>query len=123
MMNPYQQYKNNSVLTASPGEITLMLYNGAIKFCNQAAEAIEHNDVQGKHNYLMRAQDIIEELNVTLDSQYPVAQEMSLLYDYIKRLLIEVNMTKDVEKLNEATELIREFRDTWQEVIKIKKSV
>lgn len=123
MMNPYQQYKNNSVLTASPGEITLMLYNGAIKFCNQAAEAIEHNDVQGKHNYLIRAQDIIEELDVTLDNKYPIAKEMKLLYEYIKRLLIEVNITKDLEKLNEATELIREFRDAWQEAIKVKKTV
>ncbi|PHV71361.1 flagellar export chaperone FliS [Sporanaerobium hydrogeniformans] len=121
MRNPYQQYKQNSVLTAPAGELTLMLYNGALKFCTQAEEAIEKQDPKLSHIYLIKVQDIISELTITLDNKYPIAAEMKRLYDYINELLIEANMKKDVQKLREAKGLIKEFRDTWQEVIKAKK--
>ncbi len=121
MKNPYQQYKQNSVLTAPPGELTLMLYNGALKFCSQAEEAIEKEDTQLSHMYLIKVQDIISELTITLDNKYPIAQEMSRLYDYINQLLVEANIKKDLKKLQEAKDLIREFRDTWQELLKTKK--
>lgn len=120
MVNPYQQYKQNSVMTAPPGELTLMLYNGAIKFCMQAEEAIEKKDIDASHKYLTKAQDIIFELKITLNMKYPLAKEMASLYDYINELLVEANMKKDVNKLNEAKELIKEFRDTWQEMLKTK---
>lgn len=116
--NPYQNYQNNAVMTASPGELTLMLYNGAIKFCNKAIEAIEKKEVQQSHMYLVRAQDIITELQATLDTKYPVAKEMDVLYTFIKQLLLEANMQKDIQKINDALDLIRDFRDTWQQVIK-----
>ena len=121
MVNPYQQYKNNSTLTASPGELTLMLYNGAVKFCNQAEEAIEKKDIQASHIYIVRAQDIIDELELTLDVRYPISGEMAKLYDFIRTLLVDANIKKDVDKVKEARDLIREFRDVWQEVIKAKK--
>ena len=120
MVNPYQQYKQNSVMTAPPGELTLMLYNGAIKFCIQAEEAIEKKDIDASHKYLTKAQDIILELKITLNMKYPIAKEMASLYDYVNELLVEANMKKDINKLNEAEELIREFRDTWQQMLKTK---
>lgn len=116
--NPYQQYQNNSVMTATPGELTLMLYNGAIKFCNLAIEAIEQNDLQKAHQSNLRAQDIITELQATLDTKYDISKEMDRLYTFIKQLLIEGNIHKESQKLADARDLIREFRDTWQQVIK-----
>ena len=116
--NPYQQYQNNSVMTATPGELTLMLYNGAIKFCNLAIEAIEQNDLQKAHQSNLRAQDIITELQATLDTKYEISKDMDRLYTFIKELLIEGNIRKESQKLVDARDLIREFRDTWQQVIK-----
>lgn len=121
MTNPYQQYKQNSVLTAPPGELTLMLYNGAVRFCTQAEEAMEKNDVKMTHTYLIKAQDIIAELAITLNGKYAIASEMVKLYEYINHLLAEANIKKDIEKLREAKELIKEFRDAWQEMMKKKK--
>lgn len=116
--NPYQNYQNNAVMTASPGELTLMLYNGAIKFCNLAIDAIGQRDMQKANQASLRAQDIVTELRATLDTQYPIGEEMDRLYVFIKQLLMEGNIQKDVTKIADARDLIREFRDTWQEVIK-----
>lgn len=119
LANPYQKYQNNSIMTASPGELTLMLYNGAIKFVNQGIEAIEKKDINKAHEYIMRAQDIIEELQVTLDMEYEIAQQIEPLYVFIKELLVQGNIHKDITKLQEANELIREFRDMWQDLLKV----
>lgn len=116
--NPYQQYQNNSILTASKNELTLMLYNGAIKFCNQAIEAIKEGSVQEGHNYIMRAQDIIEELRITLNKAYPIALEMDKLYEFASYSLIEANITKDTNKIEDALYIMREFRDVWKEITK-----
>lgn len=121
MHNPYQQYQNNSVMTASPEELTLLLYNGAIKFCNLGKEAIEKQDIQSSHTNIVKAQAIIQELRVTLDVKYPISKEMERLYEFIEQLLVEANLHKDVDKLDDALALIREFRDTWQEAMKVRK--
>lgn len=121
MTNPYAQYQTNSVMTASPAELTLMLYNGAIKFCNQAIECLEKKQLQESHNYIIRAQNIIEELRATLDTQFAIAQEMERMYIFIYELLIEANIEKNAQKIQDATGLIREFRDVWQEIMKVKK--
>lgn len=117
-MNPYQTYQNNSILTASPEELILMLYNGAIKFCNQAVEAIEEKNIAKSNEYIVKAQKIISELRVTLDKKYPVAEDMDRMYEFIYHLLVQANISKDIEKLNTATQFIREFRDTWREAMK-----
>lgn len=122
MTNPYAKYQTNSVMTASPAELTLMLYNGAIKFCNQALDAIGKDDSENTHTYIMRAQDIIAELRATLDHQYDIATEMQTLYTFIYQLLVEANVEKDSQKLQDATDLIREFREAWQEAMKLKKN-
>lgn len=122
MANPYAQYQTNSVMTASPAEITLMLYNGAIKFCNQAIEAIQKGESKEvSHTYILKAQNIIGELRATLDEKYPIAAEMEVMYRFIYDLLVEANIEKSSQKLEDAAGLIRGFRDVWQEVIKSKK--
>lgn len=116
--NPYQQYQNNAVVTASQGELTLMLYNGAIKFCNLTIEAIENKDIKRANEFNIRVQDIIAELQISLDTTYEVGKEMDRLYTFIQELLISGNIQKDKTKILDAQYLIREFRDTWKEVLK-----
>ncbi len=112
-------YKNNSIQTASPAELTLMLYDGAIKFCNIALGAIENNDIQKANTNIIKAEKIITEFRATLDFKYPVAKDFELVYDYIYRRLIEANIHKDAEVLTEALKYIREMRDTWKEVMRL----
>ena len=114
----YQAYKNNSVNTASPGELTLMLYNGCLKFIKQAKKGMETKNIELKNTNIQKAQKIISELMVTLDQNAAVSEEMLSLYDYINRRLIEANIQNDAEILDEAFGLVEEFRDTWKEVLK-----
>lgn len=115
--NPYAQYKNNRVLTASPAELTLMLYEGAIKFCNIALAGMEQNDVEKAHNNIMKAGKIIDEFRCTLDHKYPVAEDFDNVYKYINQLLINANVKKDKAALEEALTHLRTMRDTWKEVM------
>ena len=115
----YAAYANNKIMTASPAELTLMLYEGAIKFANLAIEAIDANDIQKAHNNIMKVQRIIEEFQSTLDHKYPVAKDFDNVYDYIYRRLVEANMKKDKAVMEEALEHIKTMRDTWKEVMKL----
>jgi flagellar protein FliS len=120
-INAAAAYHDSGVLTASPEELTLMLYNGAIKFCNLAMIAMEKNDVPSTNTNLIKAQKIILEFRHTLNTKYPVAQDFDIMYEYIYRRLVEANIHKDKEILEEATGLIRDMRDTWKEAIKLSK--
>ncbi|TGB02362.1 flagellar export chaperone FliS [Halobacillus salinus] len=112
-----QAYQNNSVETASPGELTLMLYNGCIKFIKASRKAMENNEIEKKNTNIQKAQNIIQELMVTMNQDYAISQEILPLYDYMNRRLIEANTKNDVEILDEVQGLVTEFRDTWKQVI------
>ena len=118
VQNPYEQYQRNKVLTATPAEVTLMLYEGAIKFCNIAIMAIENNEMEKVHNNIMKTQRIIEEFRNTLDRQYEVAEDFDRIYVYVLRRLFEANVRKDKEILEEVNGHLRSLRDTWKEVMK-----
>lgn len=115
----YSQYNNSKILTASPAELTLMLYDGAIKFCNIAIMAIEKNDVMKAHTYIVKTENIIEEFQATLNHKYPVAKDFDNVYKYIYNRLIEANVKKDKDILEEILVHLRTLRDTWKEVMKI----
>ncbi|WP_404427572.1 flagellar export chaperone FliS [Ureibacillus chungkukjangi] len=115
----FNAYKQNSVTTASPGELTLMLYNGCLKFLTKAKNAIETNDVQEKNINIQKAQAIINELMVTLKQDQPITQELLPLYDYMNRRLIEANIKNDTAIIDEVIGLTTEFRDTWKQVIQM----
>lgn len=119
MRNPYKSYEQNSVNTASPGELTLMLYNGCLKFINFAKRAIEEDNIADKNINLQKAQSIINELMVTLNMDIEISKNMMGLYDYMNRRLIEANIKNDVAILDEVASLITEFRDTWKQVIQM----
>ena len=116
--NPYEQYKNNAIATATPAELTLMLYEGAIKFGNLAIKAIEDKDVEKAYRNIVKVQNIIAEFRNTLDFKYPVAKDFDRVYEYLERRLVEANMTKDKEIMEEVVKHIRSMRDTWKEVMK-----
>ncbi|MBY0158794.1 flagellar export chaperone FliS [Cytobacillus oceanisediminis] len=117
--NPYQSYQQNSVNTASPGELTLMLYNGCLKFIHQAKKAIMDKNIEAKNTNIQKAQNIIQELMVTLNMDVEVSQNMMSLYDYMNRRLMEANIKNDTGILDEVGGLVTEFRDTWKEVIQV----
>lgn len=119
--NAYAQYSNNKVLTASPAELTLMLYEGMIKFCNRAIDAVEHKDIPKAHTNIMKIEDIVEHLRITLDMKYPVAQDFERIYLYLDRRLVEANIKKDKEILEEISEHLHMLRDTWKEVMRASK--
>ena len=119
LRNAAQMYQANSVNTASPAKLTLMLYEGAIKFCNIAKEAMDEGNIEKTNINIQKAEKIIVELRVTLDMKYPVAKEFDGVYDYIYRRLVEANMQKDKEILEEALKHIKTMRDTWKEVMRI----
>lgn len=116
--NAYNAYKQNSITTASPGELTLMLYNGCLKFINQAKKCIEAKNIEGRNRYIQKAQDIIYELQVTLNMDIEVSKNMFNLYDYMYQQLTQANIKNDLVILAEVEGLVVEFRDTWKEVIK-----
>ncbi|MFC0212900.1 flagellar export chaperone FliS [Paenibacillus chartarius] len=123
-MNPQAQnlYLRTQVNTATPGELTLMLYNGAVKFMKQAGEEMRKKNIEGKHMNIMRAMDIIDELRITLDYKYEISNNLSALYVFIQEKLLEANMKLDQEALQVAIRLTTELRDTWVELLKVVKT-
>lgn len=117
--NAYAQYKNSKVLTASPAELTLMLYEGAIKFCNVAIDAVECKDIERAHTNIVKVENIIDYLRKTLDMKYPVAQDFERMYVYLDQRLVEANVKKDVEILEEICDHLHAIRDNWKEVMRV----
>lgn len=122
--NALNQYKQNAVFTATPEELTLMLYDGSIKFMNIAKYSIENDDIQRAHEALIRAQDIIIELNSSLNMEYELSTNFRRLYEFILDRLIDANIQKEIEPIDEALEILTEMRATWKEAMQqVKKKV
>jgi len=119
MQNAAMAYQGSKVNTAGPAELTLMLYEGAIKFCNIAMAGIEQNDISKANINIIKAEKIINKLRETLDFKYPVAKDFDNVYSYIYSKLLEANIHKDKEALEIALSTIREMRDTWKQVMQI----
>ena len=117
--NAYNTYKQNSVTTASSGDLTLMLYNGCLKFLGKAKVAIEEKNIAERNINLQKSQAIITELMSTLNMDFEISKQIFPLYEYMKRRLVEANMKNDVAIIGEIEGLVTEFRDTWKEVIRI----
>ena len=119
--NPMAAYGTNKVTTATPAELTLMLYEGAIKFCNIAQMAIEKNDYEKAHINIQKARNIIVELQTTLNFDYPVAKDFDVLYTFIFDKLVAANVQKDAAILDEVLVELRELRDIWKQIMKTAK--
>lgn len=114
-------YGTRKVETATPAELTLMLYEGAIKFCNIAMSAIEKKDYLKANTNIQKARKIVVELQTTLDHKYKVAEDFDVIYDYIFQKLVQANVKKDTEILGEALVELRELRDAWKEIMRTAK--
>lgn len=117
--NGYAAYANSKIMTASPAELTLMLYDGAIKFTNIAIAGVEEKNIEKAHNNIIKVQNIISEFQATLNHQYPTAKDFDNVYTYLKQRLLEANIKKDKEILEEVLGHLRTMRDTWKEVMKL----
>ncbi len=113
----YNAYQQNKIATASPADLTLMLYEGAIKFCNIAIAGVEQNDIQKAHTNIKKVEAIIVEFRSTLDFKYEVAKDFDNVYAYLYDRLVEANIKKDKEILEEVLGHLRGMRDTWKEVM------
>lgn len=120
-INAALAYQNNKINTATPGELTLMLYDGAIKFCNMGIEGITENNFYKANTNIIKAEKIITHLRATLNFNYPVAKEFDNVYDYIYSRLLLSNIRKDKDIIEEVLEHLRVMRDTWKEVMKLAK--
>lgn len=118
-LNAASLYKNTSIQTATPGDLILMLYEGAIKFANRAIIGLEKNDYSMVNENLIKTQKIITELIVSLDPKYPVSKDFEKVYRLINGLLVEANIKKDMDLVEQALGYIREMRDTWKQVMEI----
>lgn len=116
--NAVDRYKEQSVMTASPEERTLMLYNGCLKNISLGKDCIEKKDISGSNEAIQKAQKIIKHLDGTLNMDIPISKEFEKMYDYIHTLLVQGNIKKDTEKLDEAYGLVEEFRNTWHQAMK-----
>jgi len=119
MAKQYQAYQNNSVTTASGPQLTLMLYDGCIKFINQAKQALKNENFEAKNEFIQKAQNIVQELMITLDPEIEISNQMMPLYEYIHYQLQQANIKNESSYLDEAYTYVVDFRDTWKEVIKL----
>lgn len=116
--NTANAYKRQQIMTASPEELTLMLYNGAIRFVKESIQALEQKNLEKSHHANIRAQNIVREFMLTTDTSYEISKNWLLLDEYILHCLVQGNIKKDTEQLEQAEKLLTEFRDTWVQAMK-----
>lgn len=125
MMNGYaaqaKQYKQQQIETASPEELLILLYDGAIRFCNIAKNGYNENNVEKYHNNLIKAQRILTEFMSSLDMEVggEMAKNLFMLYEYLHHCLVQANLKKDVAKIDEVLGHLRSLKVTWEEAIRI----
>jgi flagellar secretion chaperone FliS len=115
--NPYQAYQQNSILSAPPAELTLMLYDGCLKFIRQGKAAILSGNIEARNTALQKAQKIILEFITSIDRTVPISEQYLRIYDFIYRQLVKANVSGDLETLAVAEEFVSDYRDVWKQVM------
>lgn len=113
MVNAAEAYRRNQILNAPPEQLTLMLYNGCLKFIDEGKTAMDNKDFENANISLQKAQRIISEFRITLNMDYEISHQLMPLYDYVYDRLIQGNVQSDVSQLDEARDIIKELRDAW----------
>lgn len=116
--NAAEAYKRQQIMTATPEALTLMLYNGCLKFMDEGMKAVEEKQWEAANIALQKAQAIISEFRITLNMDYDISKQLMPLYNYCYDRLVEGNMKSDVSKLEEAKGIIKELRDAWAQAMK-----
>jgi flagellar protein FliS len=115
LQNPYQCYRQNSVTMATPEELVVMMYKALERFIRQSAVYIEQGDVEGANNALLKAEDIIDALRVSLNMDIGISRQLTSLYDFLKDSLINANVKKDAGLLTEVLEMVTGLREAWEQ--------
>ncbi|MBR4153563.1 MAG: flagellar export chaperone FliS [Selenomonadaceae bacterium] len=118
MVNPAEQYRRQQILNAPAEQLTLMLYNGCLKFIDDGKAALEEKNYEESNVNLQKAQRIISEFRLTLNMDYEISHQLFPLYNYIYDRLVEGNIKSDIAQIDEAKELITELRDAWVEAMR-----
>ena len=113
MINAAEAYRRNQVLNAPPEQLTLMLYNGCLKFIDEGIKSVEEKNFENANITLQKAQRIVSEFRLTLNMDYEISHQLMPLYDYVYDRLVDGNVKSDVNQLNEARTIISELRDAW----------
>lgn len=119
--NPYNQYKQTAIQTASPEKLLIMLYDGAIKFANQAKANIMANNIEEANTFIIKTQDIITELMYTLDMDYEISKNLYRIYDFINWRLFQANLKQDAALIEIVVNIMMGLRSTWAEAALIAK--
>jgi flagellar protein FliS len=114
----YDNYRKTTVETSAPGKLLLMLYDGAIRYIDNAREAISQKDINMAHSQIVKAEDIIVELTTSLNMEYDISNHLSRLYEYLHYQLVQANLEKDIQKLDEVKGFLVDLRNTWEEAVK-----
>lgn len=116
--NAAEAYKRQQIMTATPEALTLMLYNGCLKFMDEGRKGIEEKDWEAANVSLQKAQAILSEFRVTLNMEYEISKQLLPLYTYCYDRLVYGNLKSDVAAVDEAKEIITELRDAWVQAMK-----
>ena len=117
-INAAEQYRRQQILNAPSEQLTLMLYNGCLKFIDDGKAALEEKNFEEANIQLQKAQRIISEFRLTLNMDYDISQQLFMLYNYIYDRLVEGNIKSDLAQIDEARGIISELRDAWVEAMK-----
>ncbi|MBB3114244.1 flagellar protein FliS [Paenibacillus phyllosphaerae] len=107
------KYLETTIQTATPGQLLIMLYDGAIRFCRTAIEALHEGRYVEANENLIKVQNIVSEFVITLDKNSPLANNLLALYEYYKHLLIQANMTKSAQPAEEVLGYFVEMKEMW----------
>ena len=113
-----EAYKKQQIMTATPEALTLMLYNGCLKFIKEGADALAEKTYEAANTSLQKAQNIISEFRVTLNMDYEISHQLLPLYNYAYDRLVEGNLDDNLDAIKEATDIITELRDAWAQAMK-----
>ncbi|GBG07199.1 flagellar export chaperone FliS [Paenibacillus agaridevorans] len=119
MINPYNKYQESSVQTATPGQLIVMLYDGAIRFAKQAISEMEKKRYDAANRSFLKAQSIIHELIAALDSNIELSKNLHSIYEYMLHQLIQANIKKSSQPALEVIDYLQELRETWKQAIKM----
>lgn len=116
--NAAEAYKRQQIMTATPEALTLMLYNGCLKFMTEGMEHIDNTEWEAANNSIQKAENIISEFRITLNMEYDIAKQLMPLYNYTYDRLVEGNIKGDTKLIQEAFDIIKELRDAWAQAMK-----
>ena len=117
-MNAAEQYRRQQILNAPAEQLTLMLYNGCLKFIDDGRAALEVKNYEEANIQLQKAQRIISEFRLTLNMDYEISHQLFPLYNYVYDRLVEGNIKSDLAQIDDARGIISDLRDAWLEAMK-----